>query len=380
MIDMAQHRNAFDATVLSPITFPSAISIVRLSRLRAALFVVALPFTAAAGQRKAPTLTIYAIDVEGGQSTLVVTPKGESLLLDTGFPGDGTFASKPGEPSVARDAQRILAAARDAGVKRIDYLLITHFHGDHDGGVTELAQLLPIRTFIDHAAPSPATEAGVPGTMALYDAYLAVRRTGRHLEPKPGDRLPMRGVDAVVVSSGGAVLTTPLRGGGGAGDGCSAGAVAAQEPIENPRSTGVMLTFGAFRFLDVGDLSGPTLHALTCPTNLLGRANVYLVAHHGGADAGDPAMYSSVRPLVALINNGLAKGGAPETFATLAAFPAIDAWQLHRSANPAVVNMPDARVANLDTSTSAWIKITATADGAFVVTNGRTGESRSYRR
>jgi competence protein ComEC len=353
---------------------------VRPSRLCAALCVVALPFTAAAGQRKPPTLTIYSIDVEGGQSTLIVTPKGESLLIDTGFPGDGAFASKPGDPTVARDAQRILAAARDAGVKRIDYLLITHFHGDHDGGVTELAQLIPIRTFIDHAAPSPATETGVPGTMALYDAYLAVRRTGKHLEPTPGTRLPLRGVDAIVVASGGAVLTKALRGGGAAGDGCGGGAVAAQEPIENPRSTGIMLTFGAFRFLDVGDLSGPSLHALTCPTNLLGLASVYLVAHHGGADAGGPAIYSSVRPLVALINNGPAKGGAPETFATLATFPAIDTWQLHRPANPAVVNMPDARVANLDASTSAWIKITATADGAFMVTNGRTGESKSYHR
>jgi competence protein ComEC len=130
----------------------------------------------------------------------------------------------------------------------------------------------------------------------------------------------------------------------------------------------------------VGDLSGPALHALTCPANLLGQASAYLVAHHGGADAGGPAIYSSVRPLVALINNGPAKGGALETFATLATFPGIDAWQLHRSPNPAVVNMPDARVANLDTSTSAWIKLTATADGAFMVTNGRTGESKSYHR
>ena len=361
-------------------TLPPAITIVRPSRLSAILLLIALPLVAAAGQRTPPMLTIYAIDVEGGQSTLVVTPKGESLLIDAGFPGDGTFASKPGDPAVARDAQRILAAAHDAGVKRIDYLLVTHFHGDHVGGVTELARLLPIRTFIDHSAPSPETEAGVPGTMALYEAYRAVRRTGKHLDPNPGDRLPLRDVDAVVVASGGAVLTTPLRGGGAAGDGCSGGAVAAQEPIENPRSTGVMLTLGAFRFLDVGDLSGPALHALTCPTNLLGQASAYLVAHHGGADAGDPAIYASVRPLVALINNGPVKGGAPETFVSLATFPGIDAWQLHRSANPAVVNMPDARVANLDTTTSAWIKLTATADGAFVVTNGRTHESRSYRR
>ncbi len=327
-----------------------------------------------------PRLTIYAIDVEGGQSTLIVTPRGETLLIDAGFPGDGTFASKPGNPLVARDAQRILAAARDAGVKQIDYLLVTHFHGDHDGGVTELAQLLPIRHFIDHAAPAPETEAGVPGTLALYDAYLAVRKTGKHITPKPGDRLPLKGIDAVVVASDGALITKPLAGGGTPGEDCNGSAVVAQEKLENPRSTGVMLTFGAFRFLDVGDLSGAALFALTCPVNRLGRADVYLVAHHGGADAGHPAMYGSLHPLVALINNGPNKGGQVETFATLGAFPTIDLWQLHRSVNPAVINMPDARVANLDTSTSAWIKISATTTGAFTVTNGRTGESKSYQR
>jgi beta-lactamase superfamily II metal-dependent hydrolase len=325
-------------------------------------------------------LTLYAIDVEGGQSTLVVTPSGESLLIDTGFPGDGTFASKPGNPRVARDAQRILAAARDAGIKKIDYLLITHFHGDHDGGVTELAQLLPIRTFIDHSAPAPETEAGVPGTLALYDAYRTARGSGKHLEPRPGERLPIKGIDAVVVASAGELLRLPLAGGGSPGVRCSGTGVAAQEKLENPRSTGIMLSYGAFRFLDVGDLSGPALFALTCPVNLLGRADVYLVAHHGGADAGDPAMYASVQPLVALINNGPVKGGQPETFSTLATFPTIDVWQLHRSVNPAVQNMPDGRVANLDTATSAWIKITASTDGAFTVTNGRTGDTRRYKR
>src|SRR5436309_6637875 len=105
----------------------------------------------AVSQAVAPkTLDIYFIDVEGGQSTLIVTPAGESLLVDAGFPGDGTFDSQPGDPRHARDAQRILAAARAAGVTRIDYLLITHFHADHDGGVVELAQQLPIRAFIDH--------------------------------------------------------------------------------------------------------------------------------------------------------------------------------------------------------------------------------------
>src|SRR2546423_11957865 len=130
----------------------------------------------------ARSLDIYFIDVEGGQSTLFVTPAGESLLVDTGFPGEGTFASVPGDPAKARDAERILAAARDAGVTQIDYLLTTHFHADHDGGVVELSQLLPIRTFVDHGRVLPDAEETSRGTLAAFDRYAAVRAKGQHLE------------------------------------------------------------------------------------------------------------------------------------------------------------------------------------------------------
>ena len=130
----------------------------KLAHAMTTAFVLAAAVVVLSAQ--AATLDIYFIDVEGGQSTLVVTPAGESLLIDAGFPGDGTFASAPGDPSKARDAQRILAAARDAGVKQIDYLLLTHFHADHDGGVTELSQLLPIKTFIDHGDPAGAARGG----------------------------------------------------------------------------------------------------------------------------------------------------------------------------------------------------------------------------
>jgi competence protein ComEC len=326
------------------------------------------------------TLDIYFIDVEGGQSTLITTPSGETLLVDTGFPGPGGgFDAAPGDPAKARDAQRILAGARDAGVTQIDYLLTTHFHADHDGGVVELAQLMPIRTFVDHGRVLPDAEENVAGTLRAFDAYAAVRAKGRHLEPAPGDRLPLKGVEAVVVSAARATLNKPLAGAGGRTVGCAAEAPPAQEPHENPRSTGMRLQFGRFRFLDLGDLTGPPLFALACPENKVGPVEVYLVAHHGGVDAADPATFAAFRPRVSIVNNGAVKGGAPELFKTLHASPdAGDAYQLHRSQNAGVENFADERIANLDTSTAHWIKVSASADGSFTVTNGRTGATRRY--
>ncbi|HMF95061.1 MAG TPA: MBL fold metallo-hydrolase [Vicinamibacterales bacterium] len=326
------------------------------------------------------TLDIYFIDVEGGQSTLVATPAGETLLVDTGFPGSGgTFDAVPGDPAKARDAQRILAAARDAGAAQIDYLLTTHFHADHDGGVVELAQLLPIRTFVDHGRVLPDAEETSRGTLAAFDRYAAVRARGRHLEPAPGDRIPLKGVEAIVVSGAGATLKMPLSGAGGRTVGCADTASPAQEPHENPRSSGVRLQFGRFRFLDLGDLTGPPLFALACPENLIGPVDVYLVAHHGGLDAADPATFAAFRPRVSIVNNGPVKGGAPAIFKTLhASQNAGDVYQLHKSQNAGAENFADEHIANLDTSTAHWIKVSASADGAFTVTNARTGTARRY--
>ena len=324
------------------------------------------------------TLDIYFIDVEGGQSTLVATPAGESLLVDTGFPGSGGFDALPGDPAQARDAQRILAAARDAGVTQIDFLLTTHFHADHDGGVAELAQLLPIRTFVDHGRVLPDAES-VAGTLRAFDRYAEVRAKGRHLEPAPGDRIPLKGLEAIVVSAAAATLKAPLSGAGGRTASCAATPPAAQEPHENPRSTGVRLQFGRFRFLDVGDLTGPPLYALACPDNMVGPVDVYLVAHHGGVDAADPALFAAFRPRVSIVNNGAEKGGAPRLLEMLQTSPnAGDAYQLHRSQNTGARNVADDRIANLDTSTAHWIKISAKSDGSFTVTNGRTGAVKSY--
>lgn len=325
----------------------------------------------------ADTLDIYFIDVEGGKATLIVTPAGESFLIDAGFAGEGRFDSKPGDPARARDAQRILLAARDAGLSRIDHLLVSHYHADHFGGVMELAQLIPIAELIDHAPPGAEAEARVPGTLELYDAYVALRSKARHRAASAGDRIDLGGVTIDVVASDGKVLASPLPGGGEQNAACTSGGVPAQETTENPLSTAVRLQYGAFSYLDAGDLSGAPLYALTCPVNLVGHADAYAIAHHGGEDGSDPSLFSAVKPRVAVFSNGTRKGAQAATFNTIRQL-GIDGWQLHLTQNPGVQNMPDAQIANLDTSTSAWIKLSASDDGSFSVTNGRTGQSRSY--
>jgi competence protein ComEC len=175
-------------------------------------------YTVAIGQVK-KSLDIYFIDVEGGQSTLVVTPNRQSLLIDTGWAGDGN-GFKPGDPHQARDANRIVAAARDAGVSRIDYLLLTHFHPDHDGGLLELSKLMPIGTFVDHGTVNPDAMSSSTDIKEAFDAYLSARGAAKHLQPKPGDQLPIAGLDVVVVSSAGSTLPKPLASAGEANAAC----------------------------------------------------------------------------------------------------------------------------------------------------------------
>ena len=341
-----------------------------------ALMFLSCEFTFGAATK---TLDIYFIDVEGGQSTLLVTPGGESLLIDTGWAADGSPGAKPGEPSQSRDARRIAAAAHDAGINRIDYLQITHFHTDHDGGVVELAQLLPIGQFVDHGT-LPAEAQKEEDTRQAYEAYLALRNKSPHLEPHPGDRLPIKGVSAVIVSSAGLTLREPLPGAGQLNGVCGSAALPPGDSIENPRSTGILVEFGKFRFLDVGDLSGQPLFNLACPKSLIGPVDAYLVGHHGGADNSDPAIFAAFLPRVAIMNNGLKKGGARETFETLHKVRSLeDVWQLHRSSGAGDLNFAPERIANPDETTAHWIKLSANLDGSFRVLNGRTGEWKNYR-
>ena len=312
-------------------------------------------------------LEIFFIDVEGGQATLIVTPARESLLIDAGYGGRN-----------GRDPDRIMAAVREAGLTRIDYFLATHFHNDHVGGVPELAERVPIGTFIDYGEPL--------GTDRMannaFKAYGIVRGGHPHLVPKPGDRLPLQGLRADVISADGALLPKPLRGGGEANSACAKAEDHPEDGTENYRSLGVMIEFGAFRFLDPGDLSGNALTRIVCPRNLLGTASVYLVSHHGDYDTNVPVLYASVRPRVAILNHGARKGGSSYSLRTLHAQPDLeDLWQLHPLTREPSRNAPDAFIANVDEASDGHgLRLTAWEDGSFRIVNGRTGLSKSYGR
>jgi competence protein ComEC len=348
----------------------------KIALIAAALYSIASPGFAKAATDE--TVKIYFIDVEGGQSTLVVTPDRHSLLIDTGFAGDGA-GFKPGEPGRARDANRILAAARDAGITQIDYLLITHFHPDHDGGVTELSRLLPIKVFVDHGDPSAAAQDASAETREAFKAYTAVRSTGQHLQPRPGEQLPLKDLEVIVVSSAGSTLTDPLPNAGASNSACPAQAIPPRDPYENPRSTGIVIRYGKFRFLDLGDLTGQPLFNLVCPKSLIGPVDAYLVAHHGGPDAAGAETFAAFHPRIAIMNNGVTKGGALATYQVLHHVPDLeDVWQLHASTDAGDSNFPPKYIANLDESGAHWIELIAKQDGSFRIRNGRTADTKSY--
>ena len=320
-------------------------------------------------QSAAKTLDVYFIDVEGGQSTLVVTPTGQSLLIDAGYAGRGE-----------RDLNRVLEAARDAHVERIDRLLITHFHPDHVGGVAALAARLPIDTFIDYGSPLGTPIGADMMATRSFPPYENARDDSHHLQPKPGDRLPIDGVEATVVSAAGDVIATPLPGAGGSNAACEGVRHDGDDGTENFRSIGVQIRYGEFTFLDLGDLSGEPLLKLVCPRNMIGPASVYLIAHHGNYDTSIPAVYAAVRPRVAIMNNGSTKGGDPTALQVARTSPGLeDLWQLHVARNPDAINSNADVVANIDDGSDGhWIKLSAAADGSFQIENGRTGATKRY--
>jgi competence protein ComEC len=320
---------------------------------------------AGVGGQSRTTLDVYFVDVEGGQATLLVTPSGASMLVDAGWSGVN-----------GRDADRIAAAAKQAGVSKIDYLVVTHYHRDHVGGVPELAAKIPVGTFVDHG---PSVEQGEQPA-ALFNAYVATRAKGRHLQVKPGDTIPLAGLDVRVVSAAGDLAKTALPGAGAANPLCADFKPKSEDPTENARSVGMVLTFGRFRLIDLGDLTWNKEHGLVCPNNLLGTVDVYLTTHHGLDQSGAGVLVHAIRPRVAIMNNGAKKGGTPPAWQIVHDTPGLqDIWQLHRAVDAgADHNAPEPFIANLEETTAFGIKLSAERDGSFTVVNARNGQSKRY--
>ena len=335
-------------------------------------------------QPAAETLDIYIIDVEGGEATLFVSPSGESLLVDTGWPRfDG------------RDADRIAAAARDAGVERIDHLVVTHFHGDHMGGTAQLAARLPIRHFIDHGAPVDSGAIANPA----FQAYADIRSRGTHTVARPGDAISVAGIDVRIIAAGGAVLGTALAGGGHTNRHCDGFEPQGPEitsrsgNAEDSASVSLLISYGEFRTVIMGDLNWNKEFELMCPNNNLGRVDLYLVSHHGSETSGSATLVYALEPKAAIMNNGPRKGGAVQTFELLRDAPGLeDLWQNHYSlAGGQDHNRPEPYIANLDTGSApsegqapvhmgpaGWIKVSAESNGGFTVANSRSGYSKRY--
>jgi len=264
-----------------------------------ALAALILLFSAWAAPAPEPknALQVFFVDVEGGQATLFVTPAKQSLLIDTGWP------EKNG-----RDANRIVAAVKKAGISKIDYVLITHFHNDHVGGLPQLAARIPIGTVLDHGDNRESTDAPTMQAWQAYQALLATKKFKR-MTVKPGDSLPIGGMQTTVLSSDGAVIDRPLQGIGQQNAACNNAEQYPADQTENIRSLGILVTFGNLRILDLGDLTRDKEWDLVCPNNKLGAIDLYIVSHHGWHQSGGPAFLNAIAPRIAIMDNGAKKGG-----------------------------------------------------------------------
>jgi hypothetical protein len=281
----------------------------------------------------------------------------------------------------------------------------THYHGDHIGALLALAKQVPIMHFYDHGRPHPDDRIVSAAFLSSYEELSRGKRT----IVKPGDRVPMAGLDITTVASANQYVRSNLPGGGSRNTAC-AGVQQKDESAypdaDNGDSAGFLLTYGRFRTIDLGDLTWNGELDLMCPSNRIGTVDVYLTSHHGLEKSGSPALVHALQPRVAVMNNGTRKGGTPDAFRVLHESPGLeDLWQLHWSYNVGLDNAPAMFIANVDDNATVanvltaqgtgprgrggaaaashspayLIQVSARQDGTFTVTNTRNGLSKTYR-
>jgi competence protein ComEC len=362
--------------------------------MRASIVLMLIVSVAAFGAAS-KTLEIYLIDVEGGNATLFVSPGGESLLIDTGNGG----------AAAARDAGRIMAAMKDAGVQQLDHLITTHWHGDHFGAMAELAAKVTIKEFIDHGANVQPAQAADD---FLTKTYPQIYAKGKHVVAKPGDKVAIAGLDWRIVASAGEHINSPVPGGGKPNPYCANFKPQEADKSENAQSVGSIVTFGKFRALHLGDLTWNKEFDLMCPQNRLGAVDLWIVSHHGQAISNSEVLAHAIQPRVAIINNGTRKGGQPDAMKIIHSAPGLeDVWQLHFSqlsgqeytvpgmfiangVDDPLTAMPIAPIqapqpgpgaapAPVHNGSAFWIKVSAQQDGTFTVTNARNNFAKTYK-
>lgn len=325
-----------------------------------------------AAAEKERGLEIYFIDTEGGAATLLVTPAGESLLVDCGNPG-------------SRDAERIHKVATElAGLKAIDHLAITHWHLDHYGGVERLSRLMPIHNFYDRGIPASLPE-DARNFPVLIAAYRAASQ-GKSKTLRPGDEISLKSANGApalrvlcLCASGEVLPDKP---------GAPENPIAREhrpkpvDPSDNAKSLGFLVTYGKFRFLDLGDLTWNIEHKLVAPSDKIGPIDVYQSTHHGLEISNNPVLMKTVRPRVAIFNNGARKGCHPSVTAVLRRIPDVQAiYQMHRNVTAGAQENTDPEyIANLDEKCRGECIILKVArDGqSYEVKAGSNGRAKRY--
>jgi beta-lactamase superfamily II metal-dependent hydrolase len=362
----------------------------------ALLALIALPASDGVAKPKAAKpsrdLKIISVDVEGGAAVLWRTPEGKSILIDTGWtPGAGGPRPVPGAPPPAplpSSADRIAAAAVSLGVTKIDYLLLTHYHADHLGGLEALLAKLPVDTFVDHGPNREVPPAGTPpermaGTpQARYPHWVDAYQGHPHISAKAGDTLDVGSVHIQLLAADGDVPDAPLPGAGAPNPLCAG--VPGHDNNggeENVRSLGMLITFGKTRIVYLGDLTWNMEIKLLCPINRIGKTDVYFVTGHGMNLSSSPPT-AALDPLVAVMQNGPTKGGDREVINTVAAYPHLQGfWRTHDTIRYPELNGDPNYIANLD-----WVPdqgyalaLNISPGGDITVTNGRNNFSKSYK-